>query len=236
MNENRIIWFFKEPRSGSSWLSHVLKHKLARADIHVDPELIGQVPIDQMGTELLSGRLGYTDTNAFYCTHRFELLAGLAVYQDPIIIRSVRRNIAEQVLSEMTADLSGWHLTHRYRDPSRNALSVNTYNNLIKNPVEVFKQDLIKYMRKVKRRDELWDMYSSKYENHTIVYEDLAQGVSLPVFEGTIKFGDYDDYIVKTPDYKRDLFVNYDQVVGWVNEYAKSMAISREGITSATDA
>lgn len=239
MNEDKMIWFFKEPRSGSSWLSHVLKHKLARTAIHIDKPchwlardgipLIGQVSSEKIVQELQS----YTDVHAFYGTHRFELLTELGVYRAPVIIRSIRRTIVEQVLSEMTVDISGWRVTHRHRDPDRDALSANMFKILIKNPVAVLKQSLVKYMQKIKQRDELWNEYSRNYQNHTIVYEDLAQGVSLPVYSGTIKFGDYDDFIVKTPDYKKDLFVNYDQIVGWIDEYAESMSIDRKNIVSA---
>jgi hypothetical protein len=110
-----------------------------------------------------------------------------------------------------------------YKDPMKNALPAHTLNNLIKNPIVVVKSDLMKYMLEIKQRDDLWDAYSKNFENYTIVYEDLLEGVNLPIYEGTIKFGDYDDDIIKTPDYKRDMFSNYDQVVDWVNEFAHSM-------------
>jgi len=235
-NENKIFWFFKEPRSGSSWLSHVLMHKLKRPIIHVDKKLFelnhemgkSNVPLDSLGDRLLSGKLNYNTPGTCYATHRFELLTGLSVYKDPpIIVRSIRRNLTELILSEMAVDISGWRLVHMYKDPMKNALPSHTLLNLVKNPVLVDKPDLMKYMIKIKRRDELWDAYSNNFENYTIVYEDLAEGVNIPLYEGTIKFGDYDDDIIKTPDYKRELFSNYDQVVEWVNEFSKTMKIVR---------
>jgi len=234
-NENKIFWFFKEPRSGSSWLSHVLTHKLKRPIVHVDKSFelndeVGKInlPFNSLGDELLSGKLNYNTPGTCYATHRFELLTGLSVYKDPpIIIRSIRRNLTELILSEMAVDISGWRLTHMYKDPIKNALPSHTLHNLVKNPVLVEKPDLMRYMIKIKRRDELWNAYSNNFENYTIVYEDLEGGVNIPLYEGTIKFGDYDDRIIKTPDYKRELFSNYDQVVDWVNEISKTMKILR---------
>lgn len=238
-NEKKIIWFFKEPRSGSSWLSHALADKLSRPVVHVDKQLfelkqeMGNIneSLDSLNNKLLSGTvlttsgsISYNDTNWCYATHRFEVLASLGIYKDPILlIRSIRRNLTELILSRLAVDISGWRLVHMYKDPMKNALPNHTLNNLIKNPVVVAKPDLMKYMLEIKQRDELWDAYSKNFENYTIVYEDLQEGVNLPIYEGTIKFGDYDDDIIKTPDYKRDMFSNYDQVVDWVNEFAHSM-------------
>jgi hypothetical protein len=162
-----------------------------------------------------------------YATHRFEVLAGLGIYKDPIAIRCIRSDLTELVLSRLAVDISGWRLVHMYKDPTKNVLPTHTLNNLIKNSIVVNKSDLMKYMIEIKHRDELWNTYSKNFENYTIVYEDLLEGVNLPIYEGMIKFGDYDDDIIKTPDYKRDLFANYDQVVDWVNEFAQSMKIVR---------
>ena len=254
MNENKIFWFFREPRSGSSWLSHALRHKLKRPIINVDPELfqlghemgisyathrfqlIHEMGVshathkfqDSLGDRLLSGKLNYNTPGTCYATHIFEILTGLSVYKDPpIIIRSIRRNLTELILSTMAIEISKWRLVHMYKDPIKNVLPSHILHNLVKNPVLVEKPDLMKYMIKIKRRDELWDAYSNNFENYTIVYEDLEGGVNIPLYEGTIKFGDYDDNIIKTPDYKLELFSNYDQVVEWVNEFSKTMKIVR---------
>ena len=242
-NDNKIIWFFKEPRSGSSWLSHVLTHKLNRPIVHVDRELFQirqemakiNIPLDSLSNKLSTGsiqttsvgRTDYYNTNLCYATHRFEVLAGLGIYKDPIAIRCIRSDLTELVLSRLAVDISSWRLVHMYKDPTKNVLPTHTLNNLIKNSIVVNKSDLMKYMIEIKHRDELWNTYSKNFENYTIVYEDLLEGVNLPIYEGMIKFGDYDDDIIKTPDYKRDLFANYDQVVDWVNEFAQSMKIVR---------
>jgi len=235
-NENKIFWFFKEPRSGSTWLSHALMHKLKRPIIDVDRQLFGfdhelgksNVPLDSLGDRLLSVKLNYNTPGTCYATHRFEILTILSVYKDPpIIVRSIRRNLTELILSQMAVDISDRRLVHMYKDPMKNTLPSHTLNNLVKRPVAVDKPDLMNYMIGIKRRDEFWNAYSNNFENYTIVYEDLAEGVNIPLYEGTIKFGDYDDNIIKTPDYKLELFSNYDQVVEWVNEFSKTMKIVR---------
>ena len=218
MNENRIIWFFKEPRSGSTWLSGALSDKLNRPDKHIDKKVKTHNDYNESFNSLTKNA-DLKNTDWIYCTHFFEFLENMTYYENPILVRCNRKSIIDKVLSTQIQNLSRGKFIHRYSDPIEDTLALNIFNHLMKTPINVHKQDVITTINSIMNRDQLWKTYSTNFENYTIVYEDCEKGVHLPIYEGTIKFGDYTDYVIKTPDYKRELFINYDEVASWIDQY-----------------
>ena len=229
MIDGKIVWFLKEPRSGSTWLTRVLLKTLPRNNI---------VRIENIFTTEYAGSYSalmadfkniehrFTDTDTLYATHRFEILSCLDPKSKPIIIRSIRENIFEQILSELTVDLTGWRFTHRYLDAKFDDPAEKFFNKFFDEPVTIPKAQLVKYIKKIEHRQECWQNYHNEFETYTIKYEQLEEGVRLPFMDSIIKFDLYDEPIIKTPDYKKTIFANYDEIKVWIEELKSKSLLS----------
>jgi hypothetical protein len=100
-----------------------------------------------------------------------------------------------------------------------NSTSYDYLLETLNNPIIVLKQQVEKVMLSLKKNDDYWNQFSKNYDNCVIVYEDLFEGIDLPQFNMFLKFSDHNEFVLKTPDYKKKFFINYDQVVEWCKYY-----------------
>ena len=213
MNE-KCVWLFKEPRSGSAWLWRVLCEKLNLECEHMD------IIIESNNT-YLDNISNFSSTRKLYSTHRLKYLPLLQNYNTPFIIRSTRRNKAEQCMSTLYLQLHGQTNEHFFTDESKNFY--NFFNHTLKNPVEVTKQQVKKIMENMRINDEYWENFSHRYENFVIVYEDLFEGITIPQLNISLNFSKDTTIVKKSPNYKSKAFLNYNQIIDWCNEYEKSL-------------
>ena len=209
---NNLIWVFREPRSGSSWVSNALMKKLNKHLYHYDTHVDRNTEFDP---------LSFNDNNMLYSTHLFHLLPQLKVI-DPYIIRTTRRNKTEQCLSMLYWNYFPDSIKHYFVDESKNT-SMDNFNKSLVNPVTVTKDSIIDLMLKMKQRDKLWADNFKDFKSDVIVYEDLMDQAHISKLDITLSFNTETQYSHKMPEYKTKAFKNYQQAVDWCEEIAQKL-------------
>ena len=197
MEFKEILWLFREPRTGSTWLDIKLSKILNR-----ERNFLGK-PLKGEGLKFFLDRSQQdTDHNKILSTHYFEALKSLKNYNNPTIIRTLRKNKLEQFLSQYL----GLYTEIRYNKSLEENMSIG--------PIIVPKWKAIEFIELRKKNELLWDNYSNHYNNETVYYEDLLKGYSfkhLPI--PTIGMNlDTEDLPKKIPYNKKEIVLNYDQL------------------------
>lgn len=187
-----LVYSVREPRCGGTHAIETIKtlyDKLHRGKKHLE----------------------YVDT------HNMDAIRGIKPDQNIQIIRCDRRNLVEHFFS---------HIFLRYTVDFTN---VRFYETLESHPTLVKALD----KRVTITETEVQDYVGSRLRTHlrflrntenlnpiTIYYEDWHKKFDIP------SLGLYDidlcngmQYTKKLPDYKRTVFVNYDEVVHWIEKY-----------------
>ena len=217
MND-KVIWMFREQRSGSSWASFAIPPKLKRGFRHFD-----QLISDKDDAELMcqvynkfKNELHRTDT--VYSTHLFKLLSSLKDVENLYLIRTTRRDKVSQILSLIYMNTYPHGMTHYYVDDSKNQ-QLQYLEKTLLNPVNVLKQQVLKCCNTFKRHEDLWNEYGVHHDNFVLVYEDCEQGIKIDDLGIDLKWSTDDQYTYKMPEYKSKAFQNYDQIVDWCNDF-----------------
>lgn len=205
--ENRIVWLFREPRSGSTSSAGVIARKLNRKLFWIDslPEYYRKIPIFSQKEN---------DHEFIFDTHFFPGLTSMKNYTDPILIRISRRDVVEQCLSFLACELMDWkffNMTHSLSD------SRNIFEEFTKTKVELKKDRVDFFARHRMKQNKYWDEVGTNYEHQVIYYEDMDKPVDIPIL-GLYNLNMLTETI-KLPDYKKDVFTNYDQVKEWLSVY-----------------
>ena len=204
------IWIFREERSGSSAFVGMLQHKLNMPTYFVDYE----EDLDQ--TTL--------DHNTMLNTHHFPFLKDMHKHHDPLLIRTTRKNRTEQYLSEL---MVRWMMKTVYREVNTtdaifNFQSdiTNTFEQLFSKvePTIIPKSELSSVHQMFSEKQKLWKKYANQYPNCTVYYEDLCEGIAIPLLGLTDCKLTSDLEIKKLPEYKQRVFLNYDMLVRWSQE------------------
>lgn len=224
--EKRQIWYFKEPRSGSTWLLKVLEKLINRQPFHLDKFLDSKMPKTFLDNKIfLKENVDLlSDCRNFYSTHYFYLLEEMKYYKDPYLIRITRRDKVEQCLSTIYFDMYQNGLTHYYSDQKLNP-SYNFFLRTKENPIYITKRTVHNAMNLCKKNSDYWNLYSKDFETFTVVYEELSEGVNFPFYNYPVKFSD-DQTMLKIPDYKKDVFTNYEEIVSWATQYSFEFGLS----------
>jgi hypothetical protein len=227
--KNRIIWFFREQRSGSTWLLLELKRQLNRESFFIKARpsygkssasgmqfgaLDRGVEWDKAHSKTLSYLRTRPQEECDYSrilhTHLFESLENMGSYENPILLRQIRKNKTEQLISVYVAE------------KFTRIMNVNTEEEVKKYPtiqpfsiplryVELFKN-------KHKKIFQLWNKYASHYENETITYEDLLEGIESKYF-GYLKMNQTCGNTLKLPYDKKELVTNYNQIENLLQDF-----------------
>lgn len=203
-HENRIIWVFREPRSGSTWYTTKLCKELNRQFYFFDANF----NIDYLEREsyFLNRKQDKEDIKKILNTHHFFGLKALKNYRDPIIIRVTRKNKTEQFLSEYLASYSATRFL--------NITDVKDMEKLpkIKNVVVPY-SNVDKFIEMSSRNEELWKKYATEYEHETMYYEELLEGTNSNIFSLQFDMKDNEEGLtLKLPYKKEEIFLNYDKI------------------------
>lgn len=213
--KDRVIWLFREPRSGSTWLTAELVNKLKRksifASIQEGKDVWGPKRKPYISAFFDSMIPKDDDNTKLFHTHEFDGLENVSKYNNPILIRVIRRNRTDHFCSQYFAT----KLTNVY-----NVHTEQQYNQLPKIDAITIPIDNIEHsIHGHKKKELLWNQYSTPYENETIYYEDLLEGTILKLFDiGMIGMniknvpGRYPKYPIKLPYNYKELVVNYDEI------------------------
>lgn len=205
----------REPRTGSTWVTDVLARKLNRTIFHYEKQCGKNLDLlDVNATE-------FQDYTKVYSTHLFYLIPKI-VDLNPYVIRTARRNKAEQCLSMLYWNYFPKSIRHYFVDESRNT-DMDYFVNSLDNPVTVDKESVFDILLKIKQRDKLWEDNCYKFSNDVIVYEDLFDEVYLPTLDVKLSFSTETNFSYKMPEYKTKAFANYDQIIEWCDEIIPKM-------------
>ena len=192
----RIIWLFRQPRSGSTWFQYALKNRIGRKILFMNREYN------------IDGRVQQPeDTELLLSTHNFNALERIHEFTNPIIFCIDRKNHTEQFISN--------HIASHTK-----IFNVNSNNEVINFPfIKPFTIPL-RYVRLwseyKKYRDSLWNKYALNYENEVVYYEDLLKGWNSKLISSLyFSMGDttYTDSTPrKLPYDKKDIILNYNTI------------------------
>ena len=224
---DRQIWMFREMRSGSDWVWKVFEKLSGRNCVHFQKEPQFNTSDKDNITYLFHNKKDpnsilqenvslLSDVTKFYSTHFFHVLPSIHCLDNPYLIRTTRRNKAEHCMSLLYFNIYGNRFHHVFAD---NKVNYDYFLQTLENPITILKQQVREVMISLKKNEDYWNEFSKDYDNCVIVYEDLFEGIELPQFNMSLKFSDHNEFVLKTPDYKKKFFINYDQVVEWCKYY-----------------
>ena len=230
---DRQIWMFREMRSGSDWIWKVFEKLSKRKCLHFqrepqfntsDKDNISYFFHRQQdpNTVLTKNVNSLSDVTKFYSTHFFHILPSIECLDNPYLIRTTRRNKAEHCMSLLYFNIHMHKFHHVFAD---NSIGYDYFLETLNNPIIVLKQQVEKVMLSLKKNDDYWNQFSKNYDNCVIVYEDLFEGIDLPQFNMSFKFSEHNEFVLKTPDYKKKFFANYEQIIEWCKYYEKELGL-----------
>lgn len=212
---NRIIWLFRETRSGSTWLSSYLCDKLNKKSVFLEAELPTLLPLVEKIKIIKNREQLKSDYESIIHTHVYELTRILGRYDNPIVLRCSRKNKFEQFLSWCAIKYSDY----KFYNLEKNQNQTNLYEEFISKKINVTRQDYNNWKNyELYRINRYWKL-TDPYESHIIYYEDLLQGTaSIPCLNlYDIKMND-DGQILRLPEsYKKDMIINYNEIETWFN-------------------
>jgi hypothetical protein len=95
------------------------------------------------------------------------------------------------------------------------------HETVLHSKIAVTEQQVNDFIEECKIIDDLWDLYSSRFDSQTIYYEDCDKSISLlhlaiddiPYAYGENQYGEC------LPAYKKEMFTNIDEVQCWMTRY-----------------
>lgn len=213
MFDNRIVWLFREPRSGSTWLSVYLANKLGRKWHMTDDKTL----LEQESAELFQNP---EDERLVLSTHSFGLLSSMKNYDNPILIRCYRKNVFEQFLSTVVTEHTKFHNIVNGLGNRKFELIIQ---ELEKNQLHIKKSRLEDYIMAKKSWNEYWNRYATLYEHYDVCYEDLVAGCELFDF-GKVTMSNHTKSLPK--NYKSRVFVNYNEIKEWCDQLSEDNGLT----------
>jgi hypothetical protein len=210
---NRIIWLFRETRSGSTWLAGHLCEKLNKKSVFLEAELPITCSLAEKIKKLKIRQPVKSDYESIIHTHVYELTSILDKYDNPFVLRCSRKNKFEQFLSWCAIKYSDYKFYNLEKNKDQTIL----FEEFISKKIIITKKDYnIWRSYEFNRINKFWKL-TDPYETQVIYYEDLLEGTAnIPNLNlYNIKMND-DDFIRKLPNsYKKDMILNYNEVKTW---------------------
>lgn len=213
---NRIIWLFRETRSGSSWLTSYLCTVLNKQSIFLEENYSNKKLFEKIKI-LENIEQTISDYQSIIHTHVYEMTKMLHKYDNPIVLRCSRKNKFEQFLSWCGIKYSNYNFYNLQNNLTTEQM--NEYKKFISKRIAVKKQDYTNWCRyEIDRINKFWPI-AEKFENYTIYYEDMLEGsANIPILNLYNIKSTNEGFIIRLPEsYKKDMFINYDEVKEWFN-------------------
>ena len=197
------IWVFREMRSGGTWLCNFLAKALEKR--HIFLEHHSQLALNMKASPLHSKYL--------FSTHKLEYMKPVINYHNPLIIRCARKDKFEQMLSEFFFAVTNRAVSNIYSETDK-----IRFDNISKiQSIKVSKNDVHNWIDRNVSDENQWKEFSKNLTVHAVYYEDFIEGTTIDGIDLLLKF---DESITeKLPNYKESVFVNYDEIKEWFNEY-----------------
>lgn len=211
----RIIWLFREPRSGSTWITRKLAELTGREHVFIEQSMT-QLTMDQRLADFGNRVQVDRDFDCILSTHHFMFLEHMKNYTDPILIRTARKDVTEQFISHFLAGLTNWR--HPNLHPESNADAIVKLFAEVGTGHIVPRQRVEKYIQQKKKWDQLWNQHATDYQNCTVYYEDMMSVFDLPLIEVHGLQMKEVDSTMPMPYNKQEIIRNYDQISKWIKE------------------
>ena len=203
--ENRIIWIFREPRSGSTWFRLALKQAIKR---NLNSFPVTTAPIIEKKLFYMDRIQQHEDKRMLLDTHDFCALESMCNYENPILIRNVRKNKTEQFISGIIANITNiWNIGPKMK------LDTDILPKI--EPRSIPFNEITQFVARKKEIENLWDTYASQYENETVYYEDLLENWESTIFPIKLSMketADLKDFTKKISYDKKEIIINYDEI------------------------
>jgi hypothetical protein len=212
MMSTRDTWMFREPRSGSTNITKSLAKALDKEFLFIDDDEYC-IKDDQV---LWNDK---PSNHFFLNTHQFFRLADLHLYNNPFIFRCVRKDRVGQYLSEFAITEIGT----QFRNIEKHVLKpdIESFNEFTLKTITVPFASVLKFLKNKHAESILWNRYALEYDNYTIYYEDMTDPIDIP--ELNLYNLKIEDYTEKLPDYKKQVFTNYDEVESWIGSLSYAL-------------
>ncbi len=213
---SRIIWLFKEYRSGSSWLCNYICKTLNINYLFVEGEYQHLKKSDRI-INILNRTPVESDSKTLLHTHLFEGITSLKKYEDPIVLRCSRKDKFQQFLSWYAVKQSDWTFFHLVKDESvANHGESAQFRKLLEKRIVVPKSAYHDFIRSVIiPSNKYWSLVKN-LTNETIYYEDMLRGDFSIHTLGLHNISMDENFYIKNPEsYKNEIFINYEEVKSW---------------------
>ena len=211
----RIIWLFREPRSGSTWITRKLAEITGREHVFIEQSMT-HLTMDRrlanFGNRVQTDR----DFDCILSTHHFMFLEHMKNYTDPVLIRVARKDVTEQFVSHFLAELTNWR--HPNLHPESNAGAIASVFAEVGTGHIVPRQRVENYTRQKKEWERLWNQHAEAYQHCTVYYEDMMSVFDLPLIEVQGLQMKEVDSTMPMPYNKQEIIRNYNQIDGWIKE------------------
>lgn len=215
-----VIWIFREPRTGGTWFSDHVASSLGFKQCFISGTVAG---IDSdLGFDsdyFLNEVKRHPLESTVFNTHFFTGLKLLDHFENPILIRCIRRDKTEQFLSHWLIKMAGYQFTNLIHDENYEKYK-ELFEKATQQQIIVPKKYVDEYMQVRISNERLWEQYATKYENFTVYYEDLCEnGVDIPSINLYNCKITSEGITSKLPEYKTKVFLNRDMIQNWIDEY-----------------
>jgi hypothetical protein len=210
MNEflNRIIWVFREPRTGSSWFTHRLADTTQRTIHFFDIKECLRIKPNERLDYFKNRKQQFHDNNLILNTHYFSALNGLCNYDNPIIFRTCRKDKTEQFLSQ--------YLLNFRHEKYINVKTDEDINNFpYIPPMIVPLNEVYGFVKFNQKLDNEWTTFTKEYTTETVYYEDLLSNYNstiMPLYNWSMLNSNENDLTKKIPYDKTKIILNYDKI------------------------
>ena len=208
---NRIVWVFREERSGSTWFTSKLCHHLNRQFYFFDGYQAHKNFKDRE-EYFLNRKQENEDYDRVLNTHNFFAMKSLGNYDNPVILRITRKDKVEQIISLYMTSMINLHNIHNNAELAK-LPKLDKFIIPI-NKIEDYVNQFVSY-------EEHWQKYSLKYERVTVYYENLLDSYSSPLLNiSNWSMKNLNDSpTLKLPYDKKTLVLNYNQIELYIKKY-----------------
>ena len=147
--------------------------------------------------------------------HQIEFIKNIPVNPNTVILRSARKNLVEHFLS--IRFLQDFPKTTRFTNFTLDNPTDVLFSKMIGQKITISKIEVTDWLDAKIQNEFIFNDLVKNFQHQTVYYEDMGKPTHMPILGlQHIVFFDYKEYTIKLPDYKKEVFTNYDQVVKWM--------------------
>jgi len=165
------------------------------------------------------------DEYQYETTHNMTYIKSVPKNSNSIVIRTTRKNFTEHFLSAMAIQTIG-SAAQKFTNFTYEKPYDPIFDKIKNSRIQIKKNQVIDWVEGQRDVELLFNDHTKNLNYQIVYYEDMFKPFDIPILDlYNIDFSLSRQYTYKLPDYKREVFTNYDQVQQWMekikNAYAK---------------